>query len=48
MTINNMPLLHGQIVAECACDNCGFVFNIDWYYKDNSVYCPECNMEVRP
>ncbi|WP_406660918.1 hypothetical protein V7O66_13925 [Methanolobus sp. ZRKC3] len=48
MSINSMPIVRTQIVAECTCDNieCGHVFDIDWKCKNFLVYCPKCNREV--
>ncbi|WP_167848856.1 hypothetical protein [Methanolobus halotolerans] len=48
MTINNMALVEGSIVAECVCDGCGYMFNIDWQYRIQAIYCPECNEKVLP
>ncbi|WP_319507370.1 hypothetical protein [uncultured Methanolobus sp.] len=48
MTINNMGLVQGSIVAECTCDNCGHIFNVDWQCRIQSLYCPKCNEKVLP
>jgi DNA-directed RNA polymerase subunit RPC12/RpoP len=48
MTINNMALIQGSIVAECICNSCGNIFRINWKCRDQAVYCPECNQRVLP
>ncbi|MDP2215769.1 MAG: hypothetical protein Q8J68_00535 [Methanolobus sp.] len=48
MTINSMPLARTRIVAECICDQCGHIFEVDWQCKNRPIYCPECDKEVRP